>query len=245
MANQMRDDLVQKLKSFQAGRAGSAETLADLMLGTTPEQVSQASQQQQGQAGQFEAGDTGLPVLYTYADGSQRLGRPPFPPKSPKEEEAEARRNGNITPQMPQQGQTVAGVDPGSVSTAQPGMTPEQAAFAAQQQLTSDVLSGKSPYTPNPTTSHDKPNLAGADNVLQGGEAELQANAEPTQADLDRIASQIEPAGNIEATPQEKEAAAVQVLRESKGVPQEPTEIKPVEAQSEQKADKAAAAKKK
>lgn len=151
--------------------------------------------------------------VHTYADGTQVVGVPPFPAKSPREQEAETKRGiapMHVPPGMPQSGVPVA--DLGGA-----GITQEEAEFAAQQQLTADVLSGKDPHTPNPTTSSDKPMLAGTGNVITAGDVEGTLSAEPTVDDLKAIAASIEPSGNIDATDEQKEGAAVQVVRETKG----------------------------
>lgn len=173
----------------------------------------------------IEAGETGAQqptVVHTYPDGSQRVGVPPFPEKSPLEEEtAEKRQVANgmvIPPGMKVEGEAVvaSGV----------GITAEEFQAKAEQQLQSDITSGKSPSTINPTTASTKPLLAGTDgHVLDAVDAgatgtsavgDLGNNEAPV--DLNAIAAQIEPQGDFEATDEQKEAAVAQVAREV-GVP--------------------------
>lgn len=147
-------------------------------------------------------------TVHTYPDGTQVVGTPPFAKESPAQRVADvapAARPMAIPPGTP-----TSGVDPATVGVS--GETAEQLAERASQQLTSDVLSGKDPHTPNPTTASDKPQLAGTGNVVRADEIEI------TQRDLDKIASEIKPEGNVTATKEEKQAAAVQVARETKGV---------------------------
>jgi len=153
--------------------------------------------------------------VHTYADGSQRVGVPPFPNESPLEEQAEEKRRS--TPMVVPQGMKQSGEVPAPVA---PGADLDALRERAEEQLTSDVISGKDPHTPNPTTASDKPELAGETGVmtadmLEGGAPV--ASAEPTAEELATIASQIEPKGNIEATDEQKAAAVTQVARETKG----------------------------
>lgn len=129
---------------------------------------------------------------HTYPDGSQRIGTAPFPKESPLEVQAAAKAEEDSR------------------------ITGEALVARAEQQLTSDVMSGKDPETPNPTTDSAKPALA---NVITADQLETAMTAEPTADDIARIAKQIEPEGNIDATAEQKEAAVVQVLRETKGLP--------------------------
>jgi hypothetical protein len=158
----------------------------------------------------------GRTEVHTYADGTQVVGVPPFPAKSPRELEAEERRSHSpmaVPPGMKQSGESVSDL-------AVNGITEDEAKFAAQQQLTSDVLSGKDPHTPNPTTSSDKPVLAGTGNVITAGDvAAPTLSANPTAEEIADIADSIEPNGakNIEATDEQKEGAAVQIVREAGG----------------------------
>lgn len=164
-----------------------------------------------------EAEDAPRSTLHTYADGSQRVGTPPFPELSPKEEtSAMARGETPARMQRPQPGQPVSGVDPADVEN---GVTEGDTALRAQQQLTADVLSGKDPHTENPTTSSDKPALAGEDNVIRADALEqtLTPTGEATAETIEQIAASIEPSGNLDATDEEKEAAAVQIARETRG----------------------------
>lgn len=153
--------------------------------------------------------------VHTYADGSQRVGTPPFPEKSPLEEQAEEKRK--ATPMNVPQGMAQSGVVP---TAAAPGADLDALKERAEEQLTSDVLSGKDPHTPNPTTASDKPELAGESGVVTADQLEdgtVTAAAEPTPEELATIASQIEPKGDIEATDEQKAAAVTQVARETKG----------------------------
>ncbi len=162
------------------------------------------------------AGEAPRTEVHTYPDGSQRVGVPPFPKESPLEEVAEEKRL-----------QRPMAVPPGMKTSgaAEPEAGPNAADVIrerAVEQLTADVMSGKEPETPNPTTSSDKPELAGESGVvtadqLESGLAPV-ASAEPTAEELQKIAEQIEPKGNIEATDDEKAAAVAQVARETKGV---------------------------
>lgn len=168
----------------------------------------------------FEADKEAESVLkaevHTYADGSQRVGVPPFPKESPLEEQAEEKRR--ATPMTVPQGMKQSGEVP---AAAAPGADLDALKERAEEQLTSDVLSGKDPHTPNPTTASDKPQLAGETGVVTADMLEgdaLAAPAEPTAEELATIASQIEPKGDIEATDEQKTAAVAQVARETKGV---------------------------
>lgn len=144
--------------------------------------------------------------LHTYPDGSQRVGTPPFPKLSPKEEvESKLERVGE--PPAP------PAVIPGLPTSGSPapspagGLTVDELAAKAQQQLESDVQSGKSPETPNPTTDSRKPELAGTADELA---------AEPTKEELEAIAKQIQPSAKG-ASDDQAQAAVNQVLRETSG----------------------------
>ncbi|WP_156480906.1 hypothetical protein [Variovorax sp. PAMC 28711] len=153
--------------------------------------------------------------VHTYADGTQVVGAPPFPAKSPRELQADEARG--MSPMAVPMGMKQSGENVSDIVAASSARTPEQVKFDAEQQLTADVLSGKDPHTPNPTTSSDKPILAGTGNVITAGDVETPMNPEPTAEDLARIAKAIEPNGDIEATDEQKEGAAVQIVRETKG----------------------------
>jgi len=163
-----------------------------------------------------EAEATPRTEVHTYADGSQRVGVPPFPEKSPIEEEAEEKRKAtpmHVPPGMKQSGEPAP--------TAPGGVDLDALKAKAEEQLTSDVMSGKDPHTPNPTTASDKPQLAGETGVVTADQLEagaVTAAAEPTAEKLATIAAQIEPKGDIEATDDQKAAAVAQVARETKGV---------------------------
>lgn len=163
-----------------------------------------------------EAAATPKSEVHTYADGSQRVGVPPFPDQSPLEEQAEEKRLGR--PMVVPQGMKQSGEVP---AAAAPGADLDALAARATEQLTSDVMSGKDPHTPNPTTASDKPQLAGETGVVTADQLEagaVTAEAEPTAEELATIAAQIEPKGDIEATDEQKTAAVAQVARETKGV---------------------------
>lgn len=188
------------------------------MTAPTAKQVNEAEKGLQALAAASLAQDEqpGRSEAHTYPDGTQVVGVPPFPAKSPKEREAEEKRG--FTPMHVPMGMKQSGVVVSDLAVN--GLTPEQAEYAAQQQLTSDVLSGKDPHTPNPTTSSDKPILAGTGNVITAGDVEgVKAAPAATPEDLASIADKIEPNGakNLPATPEQKEGAAVQVVREAAG----------------------------
>jgi hypothetical protein len=165
---------------------------------------------------QEEADSVPKSEVHTYADGSQRVGVPPFPEKSPIEEDAEEKRKAtpmNVPAGMKQSGEP-APAAPGGVDL-------DALEARATEQLTSDVLSGKDPHTPNPTTASDKPQLAGETGVVTADQLEsgaVTAAAEPTAEELATIAAQIEPKGELDATDEQKAAAVAQVARETKGV---------------------------
>lgn len=156
--------------------------------------------------------------LHTYPDGSQRVGTPPFPELSPiQEAEAKLERVGAppAAPMQPPPGMPTSGA---AVPASPVGITTEQLAAKAQEQLDSDVMSGKSPNTPNPTTDSNKPELAGTAGDLPP--------AEPTPEELEAIAASIQPSAEG-ATAEQAEAAVTQVLRETKGpIVDEPAEEK-------------------
>lgn len=154
--------------------------------------------------------------VHTYSDGTQVVGVPPFPAKSPRELEADEKRS--HSPMAVPMGMKQSGVVMSDLNVI--GLTPDEAKFAAQQQITSDVLSGKDPHTPNPTTSSDKPVLAGTGNVISAGDVEsVSLSTNPTAEELADLADAIEPNGakNLPATDEQKEGAAVQIVRESAG----------------------------
>ncbi len=155
-------------------------------------------------------------TVHTYPDGSQVVGRPPFPDKSPLELAAEQRRNEGAKPPTPMfipPGTPLSGEKP---PVAGAGVTSEQLAAQAGQQLQSDVVSGKDPNTINPTTASDKPELAGTSGTIVASDLEQGLTLDDPKV-RDEIAAQIEPSGNIEASEDEKNAAVAQVIRENKG----------------------------
>jgi len=156
------------------------------------------------------ADDSGRPTVYTYPDGSQRVGQPPFPKLSPKEEEARAGHadEGVDTPMNIPQGYKTEGEkapDPDGRQTA------DQFVARVEQKLRSDVISGKDPSTPNYTTSSDKPELAGTvevDDRVEGLDP-----ADPK--DLDKLVGKVH--ADVDATDEQVKAAAVQIARETPG----------------------------
>lgn len=187
------------------------------MTAPTAKQVNDAERGLQALAQAAQTGDQpGRTEVHTYADGTQVVGVPPFPAKSPRELEADEKRS--HSPMNVPMGMKQSGVVMSDLNVI--GLTPEEAKFAAQQQITSDVLSGKDPHTPNPTTASDKPVLAGTGNVITAGDLESASiPVNPTAEDLAKIAASIEPNGakNLPATDEQKEGAAVQIVRESAG----------------------------
>lgn len=152
---------------------------------------------------------TEAPTVHTYPDGSQRVGTPPFPKLSPTEELAKAANEpgpGATPMYIPKGFKTEGEAAPQNPS----GLTAEQFKEKVAQQVESDVISGKDPQTPNPTTSSDKPELAG----VVPTEGEGLDPADPK--DLEKLASGVKP--DVDATDEQIKAAAVQVARETKGV---------------------------
>ena len=161
-------------------------------------------------------------IVHTYPDGSQVVGCPPFPEKSPLEREAEQKRahaaaHGHAPSAVAMQ------IPPGVETSGAPAPSPlgltTESEFVGkvENQLASDIASGKSPDTPNPTSSSDKPELAGIARVPDAADVVLQAD--PTPEDLGKIAAQINPGDTLprDPTPAEVEAAVTQVARETKG----------------------------
>lgn len=145
-------------------------------------------------------------VVHTYPDGSQRVGRPPFPAKSPLEEAGgNGQPSANPGMHIPQGVKTSGSAAP--VEGKQ--VTAEQFRARVERQVESDVMSGKSPDTPNPTTSSDKPELAGVADVVDGKNP-----ADP--ADLKSLIAGVKP--DVKATQEEIDAAATQVARETAGL---------------------------
>lgn len=167
-------------------------------------------------------------VMHVYADGSSRVGTPPFPDESPDEEKARVAR-GDPAPTVraqPVMGQKAEGPGVG-LPVVGGANTLEGLKERVEQQLTSDVLSGKDPQTPNPTTDSNKPELAGETPNLEN----VVLSADPTAEELQAIAEQIVPTGEavgeLQPTDEQKQAAVEQVLRETKGpVVDEPEEAK-------------------
>lgn len=144
--------------------------------------------------------------IHTYPDGSQRVGAAPFPAKSPLEE-AGGTGESAIKPGMhiPQ------GVKTSGATAPAEGTNVTTAEFRArvEQQVAADVLSGKSPDTPNPTTASDKPELAGVAAVVDGKDP---GNPD----DLKALTAGVKP--SVKATKEQVEAAATQVARETAGL---------------------------
>lgn len=185
-------------------------------------------------------------VVYTYPDGSQVVGAPPFPEKSPIEREAENRRlhaeaHGHVVRAAP--GMVIP---PGMKTEGAPAPSPlrntTESEFIGkvEQQLASDIASGKSPDTPNPTTSSDKPNLAGIGRVPDPGDVVLQAD--PTPEELARIAASINVGDTVPRQPTEAEveSAVTQVARETKGMVLSDDANANIEKEEQAKRDKAA-----
>lgn len=150
-----------------------------------------------------------MPTVYTYSDGSQRVGKPPFPRLSPAEESARAGHDAGpgATPMKVPDGYKTAGeAAPSPTGYA----TADQFAARVEQKLRSDVLSGKDPNTPNQTTASDKPELAGQVNVDDNVQT-----VDPTDPkDLDKLTKGVKVKG---ATDEQERAAAVQIARETAG----------------------------
>lgn len=168
---------------------------------------------EQARRDSINGGDAAVPrsEVHTYPDGSQRVGVPPFPDKSPIEEAADGleRTSGPrpmfVPPGMQQSGEKAP--DPAV------GTTAEEFRAKVQQQLDSDVASGKDPNTVNPTTASDKPELAGTSTVTAD---QLEQTTEPLSAeDIEAIARQIKPEGDV--SEEQVDAAVTQVVRETRG----------------------------
>jgi hypothetical protein len=171
-----------------------------------------AASAEQAPGGPVFTADSPRSEVHTYADGSQRVGIPPFPDKSPLEETTELKRVEAAQGMAIPQGMPTSGERPPS---PQSGITEEEFKAKAEQQLNSDLQSGKTPEVVNPTTASTKPELAGTDGHV--GETDAIGD-NLTADDIKTIAGQIQPAGNLEATDEERQAAVVQVEREV-GVP--------------------------
>lgn len=150
--------------------------------------------------------------VHTYPDGSQRVGQPPWNPKSPLEETTELKRVEAAQGMAIPQGMPTSGERPPS---PQSGITEEEFKAKAEQQLNSDLQSGKTPEVVNPTTASTKPELAGTDGHV--GETDAIGD-NLTAHDMQAIAASIQPDGDLKATDEEKAAAVAQVEREV-GVP--------------------------
>lgn len=151
------------------------------------------------------------PTVFTYPDGSQRVGTAPFPKESPLEESAKAANEPapGATPMYVPKGYKTEGEAAPAESTA---LTADQFKAKVEQQVESDVAAGKDPNTPNSTTSSDKPELVGTVPVEDGVEG-----LDPSDPkDLDKLAKGVKP--DVKATDEQIRAAAVQVARETKGV---------------------------
>jgi hypothetical protein len=148
--------------------------------------------------------------VHRYADGTEVVGVPPFPAKSPREQaEDKLERVGAppappmvVPPGMPTSGEAA----PSSVN----GSTVEDLKARAQNQLESDVQSGKAANIPNPTTASDKPQLAGVGNLDAANAVDL------TPEEIEALARQIQPSAEGASDAQAKDAAT-QVIRETGG----------------------------
>lgn len=145
--------------------------------------------------------------VHTYPDGSQVVGVPPFPEKSPKERALTEKED--VRPMHIPKGVKTSGEAAASESGS---LTAEQFREKVEQQVEADVTSGKDPATPNPTTSSDKPALA---NTVTADQVEKSFNPENPQ-DLDRLTKGVKP--DVDATDEQIAAAALQVARETKGL---------------------------
>lgn len=148
-------------------------------------------------------------VVHTYPDGSQRVGAPPFPKLSPIEESQGLGEETSPRPMYVPPGRATSG-EPAPVD-GQPGLTADQLERKIEEQLKSDVASGKDPHTPNPTTDSAKPELAGS---VPPEAVEEGVSTEVTVEELADIAKGIKVEG---ASEEQKDAAVVQVAREVKG----------------------------
>lgn len=151
--------------------------------------------------------------LHTWPDGSQAIGVPPFPEKSPKEraevvEEDAIVASAVVPAGMPRSGE--------AAPVVARGITESQFKAKAEQQLESDYISGHDPHTVNPTSASDKPELANTDGTA-GLESPDDVIENPTPEELAKIAAAIEPQGNFTPTDEQKAAAVAQVARETLG----------------------------
>ena len=148
--------------------------------------------------------------VHTYADGTQVVGVPPFPAKSPKEvAESKLERVGAppAPPMVVPYGMATSGE---AAPAAANGTTVEDLKARAQNQLESDVQSGKAANIPNPTTASDKPQLAGVGNLDAANAVDL------TPEEIEALARQIQPSAEGASDEQAKDAAT-QVIRETGG----------------------------
>jgi hypothetical protein len=144
--------------------------------------------------------------VHTYPDGSQRVGKAPFPKLSPLEEQGGVNQPATAPGMHIPQGVKTSGAE-----APQEGSQVTESEFRqrVEQQVRADVASGKSPDTPNPTTASDKPELAGTANVVDGKDP---ANPD----DLKALARGVKP--GVKATQEQIDAAATQVARETGGL---------------------------
>ena len=141
--------------------------------------------------------------IHTYPDGTQVVGTAPFPAKSPKESLVAA-DPAPVAMRVPTGVKTS-----GAATPAVADNSAEVFKAKVEQQLASDKASGKSPDTPNPTTSSDKPELA-AVTTADELDSTVTGAASP---DLHKLTKGIK--GDY--TPEQKDAAVLQVARETKG----------------------------
>ena len=153
---------------------------------------------------------------HTWPDGSSAVGVPPFPDESPKQRAARLADEHAIAhgAHLIPHGMKRSGEAPAIGAAA---MTETGFEEKVGQQLASDIASGKSPDTINPTTASDKPELAGIAAAPIGEDVVLPAD--PTPEELAKVAASIKPGSDLarDPTPEEVEAAVTQVARETKG----------------------------
>jgi hypothetical protein len=150
--------------------------------------------------------------FHTWPDGSSAVGVPPFPEESPKQRAARlAREHAVVHTDMIPPGMKRSGE---AVVEGAAGETQSSFVGRVEEQVQADVTSGKDPSTRNPTTSSDKPALANmvtVDTLAQ----KVILPADPTEEDLQKLVAQVNP--DVAATEEEKIAATLQVMRETKG----------------------------
>ena len=146
-------------------------------------------------------------TVHTYPDGTQVVGTPPFPARSPKDHAPEEKA-APAAMHVPNGVPTSGAPAPETAAVT----SPEVFQAKVEQQLASDVASGKSPDTPNPTTASDKPVLG---NIVRADDLENAIAAPQSEDDLKRIAEGVRVKGDY--SDEQKEAAVIQVARETAG----------------------------